>query len=145
MKNKKIAIVLGIVLLILIISGGAFYLGKNYSKIITKTDTRTFLYSNPSDVIPQDKRITYDYYSNNFLNREHKNEYASPENKLICVSTSKEPVSVKLFTEKIQDCAPGLNGCQSSISRIAIVCGNKYIIEEPLLTGPQIYGVFDLK
>ena len=145
MKNKKIAMVLVIVLLILIISGGTFYLGKNYSKKNIKPNISSFLYSNSSDILPQDKRITWDYYSNNFLKLENENEYSSPRNKLICVSTGKEPVNVNLFTEKIQDCAPNINGCQGAISRNVEVCGNQYIIVEPWLSGPQFYGVFELK
>ncbi|MEI7689245.1 MAG: hypothetical protein WCI91_03625 [Candidatus Nomurabacteria bacterium] len=144
MKNKKVIYVLGIVILILL-TVGAFYLKDNYSYLKLRLNRGAFLYTNPSDVLPQDKKISPVYYMNSFLKYEFESKYHYPEDKIFCVSTRKPQIIVKLFTKKIENCNSGLIGCQSSIDRIAIVCGNQYVIEENWLYGPQLYGVFDLK
>lgn len=144
MKNRKIVIVLGIVILILII-GGSFYLGKNYSKLTTKTDTRTFLYSNFDDKIPEDKKISFEEYQN-FINN-------------ICVQMGEAPTSVVLAEEKAPDnkyCKNGElidhsvnGGTPCTYQNFATVCGNKYIIHGGSSSnGPAslvYYGIFELK
>lgn len=144
MKNKKLVIILGIVIIILIISG-FFYLLKNNTKSNFKSDSRynasDFLYSNPSDVIPEDKRISYDDLAT-FRTRIINNNSISE----ICVSNGEEMVLINLFTKKIKNCPHNVDGCQSYSSRYAMVCGNQYIIAVPsLASGGYFYGIFELK
>lgn len=142
MKNKKWVIIFSII--ILVIAGGFYLLKNNFninSNSTSKYDVHDFLYSNPSDVIPEDKRISYDDLVN-FRTRIINNDSVSE----ICVSNGEEMVSLNLFTKKIKNCSPNSDGCQSSFSRYALICGNQYIIEVPsLATGGNFYGIFKLK
>jgi hypothetical protein len=135
-KNYRIQITLSSNNKVFDYSDNFFAINQNIKEIINPTIS--FQYSKPADIIPEEKGISYDNLDS-FMTK-----YVDPNHPAICVSTGKEPISKTLFTRQIGICPPGIVGCQSSISRVALICGDKYLLEDPWLSGPKFYGIFQL-
>lgn len=136
MKDKKLVTVL-VLIIVLLLVGGAYYFGKNGGKI--NFNNNKFLYSNPIDVLPEDKFMSYEDVSNKFLTK-----YTDPDHPSVCVNSGIKPEIVILFNKNLNNKCNGMQGCQISITRSATVCGNQYVIGESWLSGPKSYGIFQL-
>ena len=65
--------------------------------------------------------------------------------KEICVSNSIEPIIEDLFTQKTgSSCKRGSEGCWSSFTRTAELCGYQYVIKELHFYGYSYYGPFKI-
>jgi len=106
---------------------------------------REVKYTDPSEDIPEKYIHNQPRQRNEIMVRDDSPNrlgevFSSDYDSYICRNTQQKPVVIKYFYLLCKD---GLFGC--GYTRTAVVCGNKYFIDQYLdHTGPVLYGPFEL-
>jgi hypothetical protein len=142
MKSKTNTILLSIILVVLVIIMALLF--KNSKNIKSdnqkeKVNIEMYQYVNPNDKLPDDKKINPATFL--IMDEYHANFRTNT----LCKNTNKLPViSEPFFTIKENIPKDGGSVGMGPHTRVAIVCGNTYIIQENFGSLPIWYGTFQL-